>query len=370
MKKILNKSMKSFSQYLIEQKFKAEDYEPAIVIGFLINNNREVTNPDSHGIKPEMYERIMNSDSLLSTGIKIAQRVQEHFGLSGREKAEVFGRAKSNLSGFWKDFGATDTTPKTDILIGDKRLSLKMGNAQLMSGGKSESIATFHAALKNTPSLLGSPQIEKVESVLNEFVTSSLAPGQLRGIIKSGKDEVVNAAEKAHKECMVELNKLFQESNDFKVSFAREAMSGFVKYGERSNAAAEFMLVSTHDGSKVSIHSVYDDGYCASIANKIRLQARFKTSSRKVGGQKTGEYKYWSVVSLIVNAMEESIDYHNTNGEVLTENVLKEIGSRVRGALKSVLMFLKRIFKRSVSKVLSFFDMPDPDISHKNNINF
>ena len=33
----------------------------------------------------------------------------------------------------------------------------------------------------------------------------------------------------------------------------------------------------------------------------MRLQARFKTSSRKVKGEKTGEYNFWSVVSLIVN---------------------------------------------------------------------
>ena len=85
----------------------------------------------------------------------------------------------------------------------------------------------------------------------------------------------------------------------------------FNKYGSNNNSAAEFMVVASHDGSQVSIHSVDDDAYCEKIADKMRLQARFKTSSRKVKGVKTGEYNFWSVVSLIVDAMsaeKESLD--------------------------------------------------------------
>ncbi len=58
-------------------------------------------------------------------------------------------------------------------------------------------------------------------------------------------------------------------------------------------SAAEFMVVASHDGSQVSIHSVDDDAYCEKIADKMRLQARFKTSSRKVKGnfKKTGSHE-------------------------------------------------------------------------------
>jgi len=92
-------------------------------------------------------------------------------------------------------------------------------------------------------------------------------------------------------------------------------MSGYEKYGDKSNSAAEFMVVATHDGSKVSINSINDDAYCEKIANKMRLQARFKTSGRELKGVKTGEYNFWSVVSLIVDAMQEE-------NESLDEGVL------------------------------------------------
>ena len=93
-------------------------------------------------------------------------------------------------------------------------------------------------------------------AVFNKFVTSTVAPGQLRPIIKKGDNPVVNKAEKAHKECMAELGGLFEKSEKFKIAFAREAMSGYEKYGRASNSAAEFMVVANHAGTKVKIESV------------------------------------------------------------------------------------------------------------------
>ena len=41
-------------------------------------------------------------------------------------------------------------TPKTDFVIGKNKISLKSGSAaQLMSGGRNESIATFYTALNS-----------------------------------------------------------------------------------------------------------------------------------------------------------------------------------------------------------------------------
>ena len=84
-------------------------------------------------------------------------------------------------------------------------------------------------------------------------------------IIKKGDNQVVNAGEAAHKQCMSEMGILFEQSKEFKIAFAREAMSGFEKFGKDALAAAEFMLVASHDGTKVAIHSVHDDLYCEKI---------------------------------------------------------------------------------------------------------
>ena len=148
-----------FRDNLNEAKLKAEDYEAAIVIGWHKNNGKKLDLSTS-GINPATYKMLQKEKAALKSGELIAKAIAKHFG-NKNAKAEQYGRAKSSLTKFWSSYGATDTTPKTDILIGNKRLSLKIGMAQLMSGGPAESKATFFAALKATPSLKNSAEFKK-----------------------------------------------------------------------------------------------------------------------------------------------------------------------------------------------------------------
>jgi len=214
-----------------------------------------------------------------------------------------------------------------------------------------------------------SPQISTVMGIFENFVTNSLAPSQLRPLIKAGTNELVNKGEKAHKEIMEELGKLFEENRDFKIAFAREAMSGFMKYGDKSDASAEYMVVADHSGSTVSIKSVYDDTYCEKIADKMRLQARFKTSSRKIKGKKTGEYNFWSVVSLIVNAMDEEIEKKQDSGDMLVENIVTKIFSKLKGKLVMMVGKIKRFVSKKARNIMSFFGA-QPVIKVKDKIDF
>lgn len=354
--------MQSFKSFLSESKLKAEDYEAAIVIGFYHLQGKEY-DPESVGISKNIHDIVTSNPMAMEAGKRIAEKLLKQFPKLKGKKAEQYGRAKSTLTPFWKSHGAGDITPKTDILIGDMRFSLKIGLAQLMSGGKAESTATFYAALENSnKDLQKSTQFKKTSAVLENFVTNTLAPTQLRPLIKSGENEVINKAEAAHKDAMSELGKLFEQNQDFKIAFAREAMSGFMKFGEKNNAAAEYMLVATHDGSSVQVHSVYDDDYCLGIANKMRLQARFKTSSRKLGGKKTGEYNFWSVISLIVNAMDEDFE---KGSDLLTESFLGKLKSWFSRTWKRASSF----FKNTANNLISFLGAI-PLISVKEKINF
>ena len=354
--------MIDFKNYLTEGSLKAEDYEAAIVVGFHKITGQKF-DVEKSGVGAKTMSVLENNPAALNAGEKIAIAVKKHFKL-GNVKAEQYGRAKSSLTGEWKKYGATDTTPKTDILIGNKRLSLKIGMAQLMSGGKSESLATFYAATNSVSNeIKKDPNYKLTENIVNDFVTASVAPSQLRPLIKSGENELVNKGEKAHKAAMSAMVKLFQNNRDFKIAFAREAMSGFVKYGNNSNSAAEFMLVSTHDGRSVSIHSVYDDKYCEKIADAMKVQVRFKTSSRKLKGVKTGEYNFWSVISLIVNAMSEGS--HPTN-EMINENIFNKIKNRVNGVYKNILSKVKK----SVLNLISFLTPEKPDVRVNTKVKF
>lgn len=358
--------MYSLKQYITEA-LKAEDYEAAIVMGWYELHDRELDNKS--GISTKTVETIKKNPLALDAGRKIAKYILDNNSALAGADAEQYGRASTKLTKFWTSYGASNKTPKTDILIGNMRFSLKIGMAQLMSGGKSESTATFYAALKNVNnSLTKTPEFQKTTEILESFVEASLAPTQLRPLIRSGDNPVVNAGEKAHKECMTAMGALFETSSEFKIAFAREAMSGFEKFGKNNNAAAEYMLVASHDGSKVAIHSVYDDTYCEKIADKMKLQARFKTSSRKLKGKKTGEYNYWSVISLIVDAMDEELLNHD--GEILNEFAfLGKVSKKVKGFFSRVWKKASSFFKSSTSKMLKFLGV-EPEVSNLREITF
>tara|TARA_Y100000361_G_scaffold686_1_gene546 strand:+ start:811 stop:1923 length:1113 start_codon:yes stop_codon:yes gene_type:complete len=366
--------MKGFKDFidepvdLQEQRLKAEDYEAAIVIGWHKNNGKKLDLASS-GISADVYKMLQKNKAALKSGELIAKAIAKKFG-NKNAKAEQYGRAKSKLTPFWSSYGATDTTPKTDILIGNKRLSLKIGMAQLMSGGKAESTATFYAALKSTPALKKSPEFKQANKTFDGFVTSTLAPGKLRPIIKKGDNPVVNAAEAAHKDCMRDLGQLFEKSAKFKIAFAREAMSGYEKYGKGSNSAAEFMVVASADGSKVRIESVDDDAYCKKIADAMKLQARFKTSGRVVKKQKTGEYNFWSVVSLIVDSMAgQKEDYSNEWYGSLDEGIIDVIKNKVKSLFSRVIAKASSFAKSSVNRLMKFLGAI-PEVSFRRNIKF
>jgi len=354
--------MHNFKTFLSEG-LKAEDYEASIVMGFYeLKGKPIIDNPLKYGISDKVFNIIKGNPKALEAGRKIAAAVLKAYPTLKTKEAEQYGRAKATLTDFWKSHGASDITPKTDVLIGDMRFSVKIGIAQLMSGGKAESTATFEAATKNSnPELKKSPQYKITTDVLEGFVKNTLAPSKLRPLIKSGTDPVVNKAEKAHKDCMEELGKLFNESKSFKVEFAREAMSGYEKFGRNSNAAAEFMLVASADGGTVKIHSVDDEAYCLKIANAMKLQARFKTSSRKIKKVKTGEYNYWSVISLIVDSMQDS-DELSESVELQELKLLRTI----RGWMSKTWSKVTSFYKKGVDKLKSFLGAePDPSFQKK-----
>jgi hypothetical protein len=343
----------------ITEALKAEDYEASIVMGFYELTGRPISDPSKHGISPKIFDSINKSPVAKEAGLNIARYVLNKYPALKNKNAEQYGRARTSITPYWKSHGASNVTPKTDVLIGDMRFSVKIGLAQLMSGGKAESTATFEAAVKNSSKeLKKSSQYDKVVDVLEGFVKNTLAPTQLRPLIKSGTNEVVNKAERAHKDAMKELGALFEESKSFKIEFAKEAMSGFEKFGKDSLAASEFMLVANSDGSKVSIHSVYDENYCLKIANSMRLQARFKTSSRKLKGVKTGEYNFWSVISLIVDSMQDS--------EELQEAKLVNV---IRNWMNKTWRNVTSYFKKGISQLKTFLGL-EVDVRVKDKVKF
>jgi hypothetical protein len=279
-----------------------------------------------------------------------AKKIIKDLGLQGGKSARQTGRGAGSTTSFWKKFGATDATPKTDIILGDKRISVKVGSSQLMSGGVAESTATFYAAMEATPELLNSPEAKAVLNTFNDFVKAGYTKsGGVEANLKANKDKILTAADKAHKIMKSQLQALFDESESFKIAFAREAMSGYQKFGVDSDASADYILSTDSSLTKGSIHSVNDDSYVSKIANQMNLTVRFKSTSEKLKGEKTGRYRFWSVVSLIVNPSKN-----------LDENIFTD-------TIKTV----KNVLQTGINKIVNFLFPPeDIEVNVEDKINF
>lgn len=356
--------MKTFKQFrqsinehhiLYEGRSRGEAMEEVIVAAV----NGSPQGDDTFGIDAE-------------AGVKVAQFLKKT-GISG--KAKVLGADTIEVSNEWSRFWdgsvpASTKTPKTDFMVGNAKISLKSGDAaQLMSGGKNESLATFYTALSKT-SNIENHIADKLTDMFENLAPASVAPGDLRSVIAQKKDEIVTKADQAHKSLMTELKTIFNNNTDFRNAFAYEAMSGETKFGGNDGTCTHF-LVTTFDGEQSSIHSVSDKSYVSKIANQMKVSVRFKTTSvkRKIGGrtQKTGEYRYWSVIGLIVDKMQEDLEHNADN--LLTEASIMDFFRRVWQRIKAALLKAVNYVRKSPMNVFKFLEV-EPEISFNNNVRF
>ena len=53
---------------LLTEALKAEDYESAIVMGFYTITKNEMGSPEEHGIKQQLYDKILDTPKAVKTG--------------------------------------------------------------------------------------------------------------------------------------------------------------------------------------------------------------------------------------------------------------------------------------------------------------
>ena len=290
-------------------------------------------------------------------------------GIKGR--AKVLGADTIDVSSTWKEyFGgkvpAATKTPKTDFVVGKTKISLKTGNAaQLMSGARNESLATFYTALDKGGDKIHEEVISKLKTMFEGMAPAAVSATDLRTAIKTQSDEMVNQANEAHKVMMTELAGIFNSNADFRNAFAHEAMSGEVKFGGGIGACSHF-LVSDFDGKKNKIKRVDDSSYVAKVAGQMKVSVRFKTTSVKKKGVKTGEYRYSSVVGLNVSKMHEEAETL-MNGGLLTEANIGDWVKRQWGRLKETFMKALAYIKKSLKNALDFLQV-EPVVRAKTTV--
>lgn len=320
------------------------------------------------------------SRSGTSIPISVGNRIRDTLTTRYRVKgpASSIGQENVAVTKDWARHWAPETvpgstrTPKTDIVLGRHRVSVKMGASQLMGGGVNESLATFYAAADK---IRGAKKrmLTEIETQIGNLAPASVAQGQLAGEIKKGKDKVVMAANASHKVLQSLMRDTFESNPQFANYFVHEAMTGDVKFGSRSPARADRILSVSPNGDKVEWYSIDDEGFLARIASRAKVTVRFKTTSVKTKEGKTGAYRYWSVVALIVDKMNEEFDALERELPTLSESKIRDfvtgIYDRIRDFIGKLWGKIRDFLAQGIKYILEFLGL-EPEVSFDNELQF
>ena len=208
------------------------------------------------------------------------------------------GSSTAPINPNWK---GTNKTPKTDLIHGKQKISLKKsGGSQLMSAGKAEAISTFEAAM-------GMYSIDKtgrqnVNNVMNQIekrmgqLSTATTITRLEKLRDSGKK--LSKADQAAVEEMEglqleadflnkKLDSLFEDQT-FKQYFCWEAATGQTKFNVKGseNAISNKLVVFKESGSIANTLALDSPNKAGkTIAGKNSFYVSFKT-----GGSKSKPY--------------------------------------------------------------------------------
>lgn len=338
--------MISFKQFLQEAKTSGADFEIGIVDAW--NGVKNWSVKIDKKITREACERIVET--------------LKKQGVTG--KAERLGSDTIEVTKEWSKFWAPESvpastkTPKTDIIIGKHKISLKAGEgSRLMSGSRNESRATLYAALSKTPKLQETLK-EKLITSFEELVPSNITTGPVSNVLKAGTDEILLKANEINKKVSSVLTEVFNNNVNFSLAFIREAMSGEVKFGGNDGTATHILTVDWN-GDVLSFSPI-NDSYVKSVRKHVQPAVSFKSHSRKAKKVKTGNYSYWSVVALMYQKGKEFIkeEMETANSKVITENIFASAWNKLMDFVKGLFSKVKSWLNGQEVKTIieDFFD--------------
>ena len=157
------------------------------------------------------------------------------------------GSQRAKLSKGWR---GTNATPKTDLLGGKDRISLKKaGGSQLMSASKEEAVSTLEAAMAtygSTPK--GKKELGVLLRSFEENLIKLSAKGQVSDLRKDPKmKKEIKIADAKTAKINEDIEKYINSSLGFKSHFCWEAATGHTKFGLNTWPTAT--LIVTFKGS-------------------------------------------------------------------------------------------------------------------------
>ena len=289
-----------------EVKGKATLFESALIKAWYELKDQEV---------PDGNAPVKDLAALTTEMIEDAKNILKQTKLTGGTEAYQLGSASAGLTQFWKDHGATNTTPKTDIVIDGKKISLKVGPSQLMSGAGNELTATFYAALKNIPKVQKDIVDDITKSIKDVFVRGTTKQGNVRQAKKAGDDPILNKAVDEMGKLKIKIANFLENNKEFQTAFAYEAATGEEKFGGNDGTANYILSISSN--YKNGVLKPIDKDYASKIASKMKLDINMKSGSQKLKGIKTGKYNYYTVLRAgLEDLFQDASDSLNVDNEI------------------------------------------------------
>ena len=189
------------------------------------------------------------------------------------------GSQRATLSPTWK---GTNKTPKTDLLGGKHRISLKKaGGSQLMSAGKEESISTLEAAMATYGvSGKGKREFNQLLKSFEENLIKMSEKGQMSQLRKNPKlAKEVEIADAKTAQINEDIEKYINTSMGFKSHFCWEAATGHGKFGQDTWPTAT-LIVTFKEAGGIEHSLVLDSPDKAGkyLAKGNNFYASFKSS--------------------------------------------------------------------------------------------
>ena len=336
------------------------------VITYHVNNL--LKEPD---VDPKAKEVALEFVDYAPQGIALAKAFKEELGVTTTMKQ--FGAGSAKTSKVWKDRGASNTTPKTDMYTDNYNISLKKdGGSQLASGTSAETLAMFDAALMHWGNE-GGPVISDIMKKIDkgfkkvtinfnktEMETivgggtvkgTSIQRGKLKKKKKGGgyvsldqkKQEALKQyteTEAFHKELNVELEDVFEKVTDnqeFVKWFCFEAMSGYKKFEGEKLARASTCITFNPEKASISRVDVTPNGGSSGLEGKatvgldlekkaknVKIYAAWKSSGKNPFSSLRVAFKKIKTKKIVDNEWVNSVDV-NKDEELLLNSTLDSI---------------------------------------------
>jgi len=294
----------------------------------------------------------------------------------------VHGRSKTKKVKD-NDWSGTDTTPKTDLLCGDRKISVKKKDAsQLMSGGMEETLSTFKSIEKYSQAkkILDKISEESTNQIITNMesdIQNTLKKYDVGGINDLKKKEILSDIEQEvmnniteQKVLQEKFTKLFKKERILKDYFIFEMMTGACKFGIDSDSCANFILTFDETTNKLETYQLFNkiskkdelieviiSDYVSKVSDNTHFSVSFKSS-----GKSWGTLRAIFQNKNMKESLNESIDiYYNNLNEIWGENLFK---SAVK-SLKKGFDFLKKKILSPIKDFLikNIFNILEPKIS-------